>query len=51
MSGITDGFRAAFLGRPFDVLSLAVSFAITILICIGGIAAFQGTEQRFADVL
>jgi lipopolysaccharide transport system permease protein len=51
MSGITDAFRAAFLGRPFNVASLAVSTAVTIIVCIAGIAAFQGTEQKFADVI
>jgi len=51
MSGITDAFRSAFLGRPFNVESLAVSTAIAVAMLLFGIAAFQSVEQKVADVL
>jgi lipopolysaccharide transport system permease protein len=51
MSGITDAFRAAFLGRPFNLQSLSVSAAIAVVAFIAGIAAFQRVEQKVADVL
>jgi lipopolysaccharide transport system permease protein len=51
MSGMTDAFRAAFLGRPFNVQSLAVSAAIAVVVFVAGIAAFQRVEQKVADVI
>ncbi|HYR27763.1 MAG TPA: ABC transporter permease, partial [Thermoanaerobaculia bacterium] len=51
MSGITDAFRSAFLGRPFNVQSLAVSAAIAAAMFLFGVAAFQSVEQKVADVL
>ena len=51
MSGITDAFRSAFLGRPFNFQSLAVSAAIAVAAFIAGIAAFQSVEQKVADVI
>lgn len=51
MSGITDAFRSAFLGRPFNLQSLGVSAVIAVAMFLIGIAAFQRVEQKVADVL
>ena len=51
MTGYIDGFRAAFLGRPLDTASLAVSVIMTIALFLLGVAYFQKVERRFADVI
>lgn len=51
MTGLIDGFRATFLGRPFDLRALAVSVAISIALFLAGIAYFERVERRFADVI
>jgi lipopolysaccharide transport system permease protein len=51
MAGWVDGFRAAFLGQPFDVAGLAVSAAAAGLLLVAGVAYFAKVEQRFADVV
>jgi lipopolysaccharide transport system permease protein len=51
MAGYIDGCRAAFLGKPFNFTSLAVSVIMSIvLLCIGA-AYFEKVERRFADVI
>jgi lipopolysaccharide transport system permease protein len=51
MTGIVEGFRAACLGRPFDVNSLAVSTAIAAMVFVAGVAYFEKVERRFADII
>lgn len=51
MSGLVEGFRAAFLGKPFDLLGLAISFATAILLFAVGVAYFEKVERRFADII
>lgn len=51
MTGLVEGFRAAFLGKPFDVAGLGLSFAIAVLIFIAGVAYFEKVERRFADII
>jgi lipopolysaccharide transport system permease protein len=51
MSGLVEGFRAAFLGKPFDLLGLAISFATAILVFALGVAYFEKVERRFADII
>jgi lipopolysaccharide transport system permease protein len=51
MTGLVEGFRSAFLGKPFDLMGLAVSFAIAVVIFAIGIAYFQKVERRFADII
>jgi lipopolysaccharide transport system permease protein len=51
MTGLVEGFRAAFLGKPFHFAGLGVSLAIAIIIFTAGIAYFQQVERRFADII
>lgn len=51
MTGLTEGFRSAFLGKPFDLPSLALSFAVAVVIFIAGVAYFEKVERRFADII
>ena len=51
MTGLIEGFRSAFLARPFDWGSIGLSFAVAIVLLIGAIAYFERAERRFADVI
>ena len=51
MTGLVEGFRSAFLGKPFDVTGLAISFAVAIVIFLIGVAYFEKVERRFADII
>lgn len=51
MAGLIEGFRAAFLGKPFDLQGLGISFAVAAVIFIVGIAYFEKVERRFADII
>jgi ABC-type polysaccharide/polyol phosphate export permease len=51
MVGIIDGFRWALLDAPWPGTTLAISFSVAILILVSGIAYFQRSERRFADVI
>ena len=51
MTGLVEGFRSAFLGKPFDPAGLGISFAITIALLIVGVMYFEKVERRFADVI
>ena len=51
MTGLVEGFRSAFLGKPFDVPGLAISFAVAIVIFLIGVAYFEKVERRFADII
>lgn len=51
MTGLVEGFRSAFLGKPFDVPGLAVSFAMSVAIFVVGVAYFEKVERRFADII
>lgn len=51
MSGLVDGFRSAFLNRPFDLKALGISALISILLFAFGLAYFERVERRFADVV
>ncbi len=51
MTGIVEGFRAAFLGKPFNLTALIISFLISTLIFFIGITYFQKVERRFADII
>lgn len=48
--GIIDGFRAAFLNRPFDWPLLAISAVSSIGLLLLGMFYFRKTERRFADI-
>lgn len=51
LAGLIEGFRCAFLGRPFDFGAIAMSFAIGLVVFIIGIAYFEKVERRFADII
>ena len=51
MTGMVEGFRSVFLGRPFDPVGLSVSLTIAVLIFLIGVAYFERVERRFADVI
>lgn len=51
MTGLVEGFRSAFLGKPFDLAGLAVSLAVAVLLFAVGVAYFERVERRFADII
>ena len=51
MTGYIDGFRAAFLGRPFDWNAIGLSVLFSIILLVIGVSYFQKVERRFADVI
>lgn len=51
MTGLVEGFRSAFLGKPFDLTGLGISFAIAAAFFIIGVAYFEKVERRFADII
>jgi lipopolysaccharide transport system permease protein len=51
MAGIIEGFRSAFLGSPLDPLAIALSLATGVLMLAAGVAYFEKTERRFADII
>lgn len=50
MAGLIEGFRSTFLGRPFDLSALALSFIVAGLFFLGGVLYFKKVERRFADI-
>lgn len=51
MTGMVEGFRSAFLNRPFDYAGLGISFAMSAVIFLIGVAYFEKVERRFADII
>lgn len=51
MTGLIEGFRSAFLDRPFDIAALFVSLVISAAMFLAGIAYFEKVERRFADLI
>jgi lipopolysaccharide transport system permease protein len=51
MTGLVEGFRAAFLDKSFDLPGLAISFAMATIMLIAGVAYFEKVERRFADII
>jgi lipopolysaccharide transport system permease protein len=51
MAGVIEGFRSAFLGRPFDVPGILLSLAIAGILFAAGTAYFGKVERRFADII
>jgi len=51
MTGLVEAFRSAFLGKPFDVSGIAVSFAVAFVAFAIGVAYFEKVERRFADII
>lgn len=51
MAGLIEGFRSAFLDKPFDGTALAMSAVIAILLFVIGLVYFERVERRFADII
>ncbi len=51
MTGLVEGFRAAFLGKPLDLAGLGISCAIIIALLFAGVMYFEKVERRFADII
>ena len=51
MAGLTEGFRAAFLGKPLEPGPIALSSIVSIAALAVGVAYFGKTERRFADII
>jgi lipopolysaccharide transport system permease protein len=49
--GIVEGFRWAVLSTPWPGWPVAVSFASGATLLVVGIAYFQRSERRFADII
>ncbi|HEY7528512.1 MAG TPA: ABC transporter permease, partial [Candidatus Deferrimicrobiaceae bacterium] len=41
MAALVEGFRAAFLGKPFDGVGLSVSVALALAVFLAGVAYFE----------
>jgi len=51
LTGIIEGYRAAFFGRPFDRPTLAASAVITLALLIYAAYYFKRMERTFADIV
>ena len=51
MTGLIEGFRSAFLGKPFDFTGIGLSLVMAIAIFAIGVAYFEKVERRFADII
>lgn len=51
MAGVIEGFRSAFLDRPFDFPGMIISFMIATFLFAAGIAYFEKVERQFADII
>ncbi len=51
MAGLTEGFRAALLGKPLEPGPLAFSCIVSAAALAVGVAYFGKMERRFADII
>lgn len=51
MTGFVDGFRSAFLGKPFDWGVVGAAFLVSFTVLVVGLSYFAMAERRFADVI
>ncbi len=51
MAGVIDGFRWAFLGGAFPLLSVVEATVIGLLMLLAGAYVFERVERSFADVI
>lgn len=51
MTGLIEGFRSAFLGRPFDTGGLVISGLSALLVFAVGVLVFEKMERHFADII
>ena len=51
MAGLTEGFRAAFLGKPLESGPIALSCIASVAVLAIGVVYFAKVERRFADII
>ena len=51
MTGIVEGLRSAIIGRAFDWPSIAFSAAVTLVVLVISVFAFNRIEKSFADLI
>ena len=51
MAGLIDGYRAAFLGKPFDWAAISISLVVAAAVFAAAVAYFERVERRFADII
>lgn len=51
MTGVVEGFRAAFLGTPLDPSTLWAGVLAALVVMLLGITVFERVERTFADVI
>ena len=51
VTGIIEGYRSAFFGRPFDWTSLGISLTITVALLGYAAYEFRKLEKGFADII
>jgi lipopolysaccharide transport system permease protein len=52
MAGVIEGFRWALLGKGSpDLMVIAISSAMVLVLLLGGIVYFKQMERTFADVI
>ena len=51
MAGFVEGFRSAFLSRPFDWPAIMISLIAAVAVFLMGVAYFEKVERRFADII
>ena len=51
VTGIIEGFRSAFFGKPFDWFALGISVVMTLVVLVYATFAFSRMEDEFADVI
>jgi lipopolysaccharide transport system permease protein len=51
MAGMIEGFRSAFLGRPFDFATIGISLLVGAAVFLISVAYFEKVERRFADII
>jgi lipopolysaccharide transport system permease protein len=51
LTGIIEGYRASFFGRPFDRTALAISAVITLALLLSASYHFRQVERTFADIV
>jgi len=51
MAGLVEGFRSAFLNRPFDWAGISISMTVAAAVFLLGVFYFEKMERRFADII
>ena len=51
MTGIVEGFRSALYGREFDLMAIAISVVLTILLLVGSAYIFKRIERIIVDFI